>query len=88
MQAQMLWCETAMEDGVDFEVGQSFVTFDSLEASLLRWQDSHYVQLYKRDSQSVVAARKHCTKRHFSDAIKFASVKYACIHGRRQHKSV
>ena len=32
MQVQMLWRETAMEDGVDFEVGQSFVTFDSLEA--------------------------------------------------------
>ena len=46
-----------MEEEVDFEIGQSFRTFDSLEASLLRWQDSHYVQLYKRDSRSVVAAR-------------------------------
>ena len=48
-----------------WRVGQSFPTFGSPEASLMRWQDSHYVglQLYKRDSRSVVAARKHCTKR-------------------------
>ena len=28
-----------MEGEVDFEIGQSFRTFPSLEASLLRWQD-------------------------------------------------
>ena len=61
MRAQILWRETAMEGEVDFELGQSFRILDSLEASLLRWQD--YVQLYKRNSRSVVAARKHCTKR-------------------------
>ena len=41
MRAQILWRETAMEEEVDFEVGQSCRTLDSLEASLLRWQDSH-----------------------------------------------
>ena len=41
MRAQIFWHETAMEEEVDFEVGHSFRTLDSLEASLLRWQDSH-----------------------------------------------
>ena len=31
------------------------------------------VQLYKRDSRIVAVARRHCAKRHFSVAIKFAT---------------
>ena len=32
----IVWRETAMDEEVDFEVGQSFRIFDSPEASLLR----------------------------------------------------
>ena len=52
---RFLWRETAMEVEVKFELGHSFRILDYLEASLLRWQ--YYVQLFKRDSRSVVVAR-------------------------------
>ena len=71
---------------VPFFVGQEFRTFEDLDAHIKKYESEHYVQLWRRDSRTVEAARKRMN-RPLSDEIKYYEVTYLCIHGGKKFKA-
>ena len=67
--------------------GVEFSTFCLLSAAITRFQDATFCQFYTRDSRTVEADVRRNTKKKYADAIKYANITYACIHGGRQFRS-
>lgn len=72
--------------GQIFSVGKLFPCFADVEEARELYQKTKYVQLYKRDARTVVAARSRGIKRPLSDEIKYYELRYCCIHGGLEFK--
>ncbi|XP_053376767.1 zinc finger SWIM domain-containing protein 3-like [Mercenaria mercenaria] len=72
---------------VSFQIGEKFPTFLSLQTKIEQYQSANNVQLYRRSSRSLSAAKSRCPNKVFNDDIKFWELSYSCIHGGKQFKA-
>lgn len=75
----------ATED-ISFSVGDKFSTLAELEEKISRYSAANYVQLWKRDTRTIQAARKRVGKiaAGMPDALVYQSVKFCCIQGEKK----
>ena len=52
-----------MDDAVSFTLGEFFSTYDCLEAKIKAYESARCVQMSRRDSRSLEAAKKRVPKR-------------------------
>lgn len=66
-----------------FRLGDQFSSFAELEEKITAYSSTHFVQLWKKDARTIEAAKKRVGKiaSKMSDALKYHSVKYCCVHG-------
>ncbi|XP_067865843.1 zinc finger SWIM domain-containing protein 1-like isoform X2 [Heterodontus francisci] len=64
-----------------FRVGAEFSSYSELHREFRRYQRDCAVQLWTRHSRTIEAQRRRAPKRPMNDALKFAEIDYACIHG-------
>ena len=67
--------------------GATFTSFEELEKEIIKYQRENFVQLYKRDSQTIDAALRRARNRKFNPSIQYSEVVYSCIHGGKKFKS-
>ena len=68
---------------VTFSVNDVFNSFDELDKKIKQYEGKKAVQLWKRDSRRIEAARKQID-RHLDKRIKYYELTYSCIHGGRK----
>ncbi|XP_071538947.1 uncharacterized protein [Panulirus ornatus] len=66
------------------KVGSKFYTFDELSRRLEEFQELEQVQLWVRDSRTVVAAAKRARRKSLNPALKYAELTYSCVFGGRR----
>ncbi|KAK8745688.1 hypothetical protein OTU49_000321, partial [Cherax quadricarinatus] len=66
------------------KVGSKFYTFDELSSRLEEFQELEQVQLWVRDSRTVVAAAKRARRKSLNPALKYAELTYSCVFGGRR----
>ncbi|KAB7496221.1 PHD finger protein 20-like protein 1 [Armadillidium nasatum] len=66
------------------KVGSKFYTFDDLSRRLEEFQQIEQVQLWVRDSRTVVAAAKRARRKSLNPALKYAELTYSCVFGGRR----
>ena len=66
---------------VSFTVGEKFSNYAALSSKIEQYQRANNVQLYKRSSRSIDAAKTRCPKKTFNDQLKFSEITFSCIHG-------
>lgn len=72
---------------VSFLIGEKFSSYNALASKIECYQRPNNVQLYKRSSRSVAAAKSRCPKKSFNEELKFSEVTFSCIHGGKNFKS-
>ena len=65
----------------NFYIGEKFQTFDSFSVKLQQFQDSNFVQLYKRSSRKYDATKFQ--GENINSELKYSEIVYSCIHGGR-----
>lgn len=70
-----------MSQATGFRVGAEFSSYSELHREYRRYQRDFAVQLWTRHSRTIDAQRRRAPKRPMNDALKFAEIDYACIHG-------
>lgn len=61
----------------NFILGEKFKTWDAFETKLKQYQDTNFIQLYKRSSKKIdtsIAKFANCEQ-------KYCELLYTCIHG-------
>ncbi|XP_059826631.1 uncharacterized protein LOC132394462 isoform X2 [Hypanus sabinus] len=76
-----------MSQVVGFRVGAEFSSYSELHREYRRYQREYAVQLWTRHSRTIEAQRRRAPKRPMNDALKFAEIDYACIHGGKLFKT-
>ena len=71
---------------VSFSVGESFETFEKLERKIKEYEQARSVQLWRRDSRTVDAARRR-VDRPINSRLKYYEIVYACINGGKKFKT-
>lgn len=66
------------------KVGSKFYTFEELSRRLEEFQEDQQVQLWVRDSRTVVAAAKRARRKSLNPALKYAELTYSCVFGGRR----
>ena len=66
------------------KVGSKFDTFESLSHTLEEFQKREQVQLWVRDSRTVIAAAKRARRKSLNPALKYAELTYSCVFGGRR----
>ena len=69
-----------------FIVGESFKTFEELEAKIAQYKKENFVKLWKRDCRTIAAAHKRGIDRPLNPSLKYYDIKYCCIHGGQTFK--
>ena len=69
-----------------FVVGDCFESFAKLEARVEKFENSHFVKFWKRDTRTIEAARKRLNK-SINPELNYYEMKYCCIHGGQHFKS-
>lgn len=69
--------------GTDISLRRPIFKFAELEEKITAYSSTHFVQLWKKDARTIEAAKKRVGKiaSKMSDALKYHSVKYCCVHG-------
>ena len=78
--------EIETDNDNSFVVGDCFESFAKLEARVEKFENSHFVKFWKRDTRTVKAARKRMNK-SIKPELKYYEIKYCCIHGGQHFKS-
>lgn len=66
------------------KVGSKFYTFEELSRCLEEFQKGEQVQLWVRDSRTVIAAAKRARRKSLNPALKYAELTYSCVFGGRR----
>lgn len=66
------------------KVGSKFDTFEDLSQRLEEFQKVERVQLWVRDSRTVIAAAKRARRKSLNPALKYAELTYSCVFGGRR----
>jgi zinc finger SWIM domain-containing protein 3 len=74
--------------GGEIVEGKEFHSLSELEEAVERYQTTNFVQLYKRDTKTIVSLQKKNTKRPYNTQLKYGYLVYACIMGGRPFKSL
>ncbi|XP_078271809.1 uncharacterized protein LOC144602553 [Rhinoraja longicauda] len=77
----------AMSQVVGFRVGAEFSSYNELHREYRRYQRDSSVQMWTRHSRTIKAQRRRAPKRPMNDALNFAEIDYACIHGGKLFKT-
>ena len=77
--------EIETDDDNSFVVGDCFESFAKLEARVEKFENSHFVKFWKRDTRTIEAARKRMN-RSIKPELKYYEIKYCCIHGGQHFK--
>ena len=78
--------EIETDDDISFVVGDCFESFAKLEARVEKFENSHFVKFWKRDTRTIEAARKRLNK-SINPELNYYEIKYYCIHGGLHFKS-
>lgn len=78
--------EIETDDDNSFVVGDCFESFAKLEARMEKFERSHFVKFWKRDTRTIEAAKKRMDK-SIKPELKYYEIKYCCIHGGQHFKS-
>jgi len=68
-------------------VGQKFETFKNLESVISKFEEKNFVQLYRRNSETVEYALKRTPNRTLKSDLKYVRLTYACIHGGKNFRT-
>ena len=73
---------------VNFAVGETFSTYAELEAKIDAYQKENFVQLTRRDTRTLTAARKRVPRRveGANCALVYYTVHFACVFGSKKYK--
>ena len=78
--------EIEIDDNNSFVVGDCFENFTKLEARVEKFENSHFVKFWKRDTRTIEAATKRMNK-SIKPELNYYEIKYCCIHGRQHFRS-
>ena len=67
-------------------VGDCFESFAKLEARMEKFENSHFVKSWKRDTRIIGATRKQLNK-SINPQLNYYGTKYSCNHGGQHFKS-
>lgn len=81
---KLIFASGGVEAAAMLKVGSKFYTFDELSSRLEEFQDLEQVQLWVRDSRTVVAAAKRARRKSLNPALKYAELTYSCVFGGRR----
>ena len=73
---------------MDFKLGDTFSSLADLQTAITNYSKKHYVELHKRDSQTLdaaVKAKKISADRCQKKELKYHSIKYASVFGGRDN---
>ncbi|XP_078272023.1 zinc finger SWIM domain-containing protein 1-like [Rhinoraja longicauda] len=76
-----------MSQVAGFRVGAEFSSYSELHREYRRYQRDSSVQMWTRHSRTIKAQRRRAPKRPMNDALNFAEIDYACIHGGKLFKT-
>jgi hypothetical protein len=68
-------------------IGAKFESYDEVAAIIKDYQAENFVQLYKRDSRTIEAASRRCSKKIFAARLRYSELDYSCIHGGKKFES-
>ena len=64
-----------------------FRTFSDLEEAIKMYEAQTFCKLYKRDSTTVITAKRNAPNRKLNSRLTYADLKLNCIHGGKAFKS-
>nr|XP_047138019.1 uncharacterized protein LOC124814399 [Hydra vulgaris] len=73
-------------NSASFYLNQKFDSFASLQNFIKEYENLNFVQLWKRDSRKILAAKKRLSK-ELKESLVYYEVKYCCIQGGVNFKS-
>ena len=78
--------ECTVGDSSEIVVGESFSSFEELQERIERYKQESFVELWRRDSRTIAAARKRGYDRPINSSLRYRDVKYCCVHGGQTFK--
>ena len=77
-----------MEESDIITVGKTFQTYNELERFVQNYQALNFIQLYKRNAQSIAAAEKRRTgSTKIKEDLKYNRINFSCIHGGKKFQT-
>lgn len=78
----------ASKECEEIVVGDMFDNFEAVESRIAAYSTAKFTQLWMRDSRTIAAAAKRVPKRAASmkPELKYAQLKYCCIHGGKEFR--
>ena len=73
---------------MELSVGDRFSSFCELENEVKTYQTENSVQLWKRDTRTIAAAKKRMRNHNFNPDIRYTEMWYSCVHCGRKHCSI
>ena len=70
-----------------FTIGDKFQSLEQLEQKIKLFEESNYVQLWKREARTIEGAQKRIA-RYLKPELRYYQLKYCCVHGGKGFKSV
>ena len=71
---------------ISFNVGYLFYSFAELETKLNDYKSINFVEFWKRDIRTIMAANKRL-KKELKPELKYYEIKYYCIRGGQSFKA-
>ena len=78
-------CASGTTEMDELAVGCEFSDFHRLSAAIENFEQTNFVQFYKRDSRRIEADVRRNTRKTYNTAIEYANITYACVHGGRAY---
>ena len=75
------------DSSCQFEVGEKFSSFESFESKLERYKNVVFAEFWKRNSRTILGARKRGVERPINPELKYYEVKYCCVLGGQTFKA-
>jgi len=76
-----------MAENAEIEIGNKFSSYEELESKIRLYELCTNTEFYKRDSRTILSARKRGIKREIKSELKFYQLRYSCINGGKKHNS-
>jgi zinc finger SWIM domain-containing protein 3 len=70
-----------------FAVGDKFFSYKAVEEKIKLFEESNYVQVWKREARTIKGAQKSVV-RYLNPELQSYQLKYCCVHGGKDFKSV
>ena len=71
---------------INFKIGDKFSSLEEFELKVECYKKEAFIELWRRDSRTITAARKRGIERPLKTDLKYYELKYCCIHGGRSFK--